>query len=273
MDADDRSHPERLARQVEVMSREPGIDLVGTLWRGIDAAGRNIRPPDRWRLARSSHFAPFAHGSIMVRAEAVRHAGGYRRACVYWEDLDLYLRLATGGHLAVIADALYDYRHNDTASRVADWEATESAVDLMYRCVQRYRSGLSYEPLLEQEAPAPVSIETIVSVAALRLWSGGTPVVAGRIWRQMRAAPVPHPRAAASLIWALWARTNSASLRLALRALIRTRNALVLHRIRYGRVYVWSPCRRPQRLYRAPLRSRERGTRAAGPVMVEADGL
>jgi glycosyltransferase involved in cell wall biosynthesis len=42
MDADDISHPERLAGEWQVMSRSADVVLVGTLADGIDADGRRV---------------------------------------------------------------------------------------------------------------------------------------------------------------------------------------------------------------------------------------
>lgn len=64
MDADDVSHPDRLRRQWEVLERRPDVALVGTLYEGIDARGRRVRPRDRWRLARPTINPPFPHGSV-----------------------------------------------------------------------------------------------------------------------------------------------------------------------------------------------------------------
>src|SRR5919112_403425 len=44
MDADDVAHPERLARQVEVLRNSPDVVLVAALCDGINADGRSVRP-------------------------------------------------------------------------------------------------------------------------------------------------------------------------------------------------------------------------------------
>lgn len=100
--ADDLSHPDRLARQVAVLRDIPTVDLVGTLWDGIDEQGRYVRPGDYWKLLRKTPLAAFAHSSIMFRKTAFDGAGGYRPEAEYWEDLDLYLRVAARGGVVVI---------------------------------------------------------------------------------------------------------------------------------------------------------------------------
>ena len=54
MDADDIAHPDRLLRQWEIIRNRPDVVAVGTLCNGIDAAGRQVRPRDRWH----SYAAP-----------------------------------------------------------------------------------------------------------------------------------------------------------------------------------------------------------------------
>jgi len=242
MDADDVSHPDRLRRQVETFISAPDVDLVGTLWVGIDRNGRVVRPRDCWRLARRSPFAPFAHGSIMVRTDALRRVA-YREACDYWEDLDLYLRLGRRGQLAVLPEPLYCYRHTETSARlVGRREQVEAAVDLMYRCVARYQRGASYEPLLFSRVESPqhrVSAKAVVSVACLQLWAGERPAVLRRAWRG--TTPKLAIRSLPSLVWAAWARLHPATLRLSMRAVLRVRNALLWRGIRDGHVYAWSP--------------------------------
>ena len=81
--ADDRSYPERFARQMAILRGAPDIDLVGTLWDGIDEEGRQVRPGDFWRLLKRSPFAPFSHSSIMFRRASFERAGGYRPQAEY----------------------------------------------------------------------------------------------------------------------------------------------------------------------------------------------
>src|SRR6266850_2430747 len=72
--------PDRLRRQWQVIESRPDVFAVGTLFDGIDAAGRRVRPRDRWRLVRRSPYIPFAHGSAMFRKEAYEAIGGYCQA-------------------------------------------------------------------------------------------------------------------------------------------------------------------------------------------------
>jgi glycosyltransferase involved in cell wall biosynthesis len=171
MDADDISHPDRLRRQMALLARRPDVVLVGTLFEGIDAAGRRVRSRDRWRLLRRSPFAPFPHGSILFRREAFDAAGGYLEGSEYWEDLNLYRRLAEHGHVLVIPEALYQYRFHVASVRTAErQDALERGVVGMWQSVVatgRARRGGSRRAPITADDPR---IQYLI--AATRLWAG-----------------------------------------------------------------------------------------------------
>lgn len=180
MDADDVAHPDRLAEQYAILAREPDAVLVGTVFEGIDAEGRTVRSPDRWRLLRPSPFAPFPHGSIMFRRGAFDAIGGYDPRAEYWEDLDLFRRLAARGRVFVLPQALYRYRFHASSVRLADRPAeVERAVARMWRTVApRRRAGGAGEDEAEDERDPRV----LYSLAASRLWAGHDP----RLWPRLR---------------------------------------------------------------------------------------
>lgn len=108
-DADDVSHPNRLALQIQVMQRDPRISLLGTgsVHFGPD---RSLQWPqsstaDHWKLRvddvsnRIIHYNPLPHTSVVFEREVVEQIGGYdeRRTALY--DWDLYIRLAAAGVL------------------------------------------------------------------------------------------------------------------------------------------------------------------------------
>lgn len=236
--ADDRAHPDRLARQMAVAAH-PGIVLVGTLWDGIDEAGRRIRPADHWRLLRPSRLAPFSHSSILFRKDAFLRAGGYRPAAEYWEDLDLYYRLARQGRIAVIPESLSTVRHSRISTKFRrDPERFERAVDHMYRASAVYAAGGVPDDAL---APPGAKLNPMVFVSwgSTLLWSGRRPHVLGRMLRRARLgadAATLH-----ALIWLVWAEISPATLRGFLCAILSVRNAIARPRLR-GRAFVeWAP--------------------------------
>ena len=246
MDADDLSHPERLMQQWKVMRECPDVTLLGTLAEGIDAAGRKVRPRDRWRILRRSLFPPFPHGSIIFRRHAFDEAGGYKEECMGWEDQELFLRMAEKGRVSVLPDALYFYRyHLNSASLVApESPSKNSNDDLQQRCLAARRAGRSYERLLESaelERAAthekPANLYALRSVGAMRLWAGHAPSVLRPVFKS--AVAERSVWALAVLCWAAWASASPATLKSLTRLLVRARDLWASRRLQDGRAYRW----------------------------------
>src|SRR4051812_15876413 len=172
MDADDLAAPEWLERVVETLERNPDAVLVGTLFEGIDPAGRSVRPQDRSLLLQRGFEAPFAHGGTIVRREAFDAVGGYRENIDGWEDLDYFQRLEAHGRLLVLPEPLYLVRYQGrsmTAGRALDTMAHVSA--------DRYRTESERYP---HASPAPAErgpLEELYIQAAMRLWRGQRPAL------------------------------------------------------------------------------------------------
>lgn len=115
MDADDECEPDRLARQAAFMDAHPRVAALGSAWELAGPDGRvfsTVRPPCeparlRWRLLLGNVLA---HGSMMLRREAVRKAGGYDPRCARAQDYELWLRLARSHDLACLPEVLYRHR-------------------------------------------------------------------------------------------------------------------------------------------------------------------
>ena len=131
-DADDRSHPERLATQVAFLQDHPDVAVVGTLADFIDECGRPVETP--WvadvRRVHDAACSPealgvllpltcgLAHGTVMARTAILRKAGGYRAAFEWAEDYDLWLRLLPDHRFAKVPQRLYTHRlHAGQVSR------------------------------------------------------------------------------------------------------------------------------------------------------------
>jgi glycosyltransferase involved in cell wall biosynthesis len=225
MDADDLSHPDRIARQLEVLASQPDVGLVGTLCEIIDADGRKLRGPEYWRLSRNSPFVPFPHGSIMFRREAFDRSGGYRSKCEYWEDQDLVIRIARQTKVLVLPEALYQHRQSRLSTRIAsNQHRVEHAVDLMYRSMDRLRTDGDYEEFLKsaKAGDGPVDPRVFVSLGSLVLWAGGKPRLFRRLLKSGRLRP--DLRTVSSMVWTGWATASPATLRLFLSMLVRGRS-------------------------------------------------
>ena len=120
MDADDEASPDRFDLQLARFRAEPELVALGSAVTFMDAAGWSVqscpRPLEHGaieRLLLAGDGGALIHPAVMYRTCAVREAGGYRvfeREAQYFEDLDLYLRLAGIGTLANLAEPLLRYR-------------------------------------------------------------------------------------------------------------------------------------------------------------------
>lgn len=114
MDADDISHPTRLARQLDFLRRHPRVGLVGAQLRrmGEQAAGyRSSLPCGHDQivadLLRNRHA--MCNASIMFRSALLREAGPYWQFRVS-EDWDMFLRMSELAELANLDEVLVDIR-------------------------------------------------------------------------------------------------------------------------------------------------------------------
>ncbi|TWT33696.1 Hyaluronan synthase [Posidoniimonas corsicana] len=123
MDADDYSHPTRLARQLELLERRQ-LDVVGCQVNIVDEAGRpidNLRRYQRWIneetatpeqiLALRFVEYPLANPTLLARREFFEL--GYREGA-FPEDYDLMLRGAAAGmRFGKAAEPLLDWIDHD----------------------------------------------------------------------------------------------------------------------------------------------------------------
>jgi hypothetical protein len=210
MDADDIAHPDRMRRQLDVFAAEPGAGLVGTLHGLIDEHGALLRGRELAPLARRSRVVPVTHSSIMFRSAVWREIGGYRPGHDYWEDIDLYLRMAEATEIYIVPETLSLARFSRTSTRsTAPREAVERACDAMHRRLRGYPAGDRILP------------EAFVSLATPLLWAGMKPrILKGLLSRGALAFDRGTLRA---LLWAVWAELGPVSLAAALAAAARLR--------------------------------------------------
>lgn len=153
-DADDLSHPERFARQVDLLTTRPDVQVVAT---GVEPAG--VEATDGWRryeswlaeqltprqIANALWIeSPLPHPTVMMRRASLLAAGGYR-ANGWPEDYDLWLRMRTEGErMAKIPDALYRWVDSTgRASRVLPEYRPERFLECRTFHLARFLSGRS----------------------------------------------------------------------------------------------------------------------------------
>ena len=246
MDADDLAHPHRLERQLKTLAAGSDIVLVGTLWNAIDSSGKVIRSRDRSQIGSRKLRAPFCHGSILFRRAAFDMAGGYRDRCAFWEDTDLYFRLAKLGRILVLPDALYAYRFSNSSTRLtSNAVRVQQAVDLYFRCSDALASEQAYEDVLFAPTPssgAKLTLRTFGALAAMQIWSGRRP----RLLRQALAHCNP-PRSVAELASILFicaGNLHPGPVRVLLRKQARYRDWISMKQVKDGLPVEWYWSRR-----------------------------
>lgn len=130
-DADDLSHRERFARQVDWLDARPDVDVVGSRVRLFPHAafGAGMRRWMEWHNSLLDHDtmrhemlidSPIAHGCVTVRREAIERVGGWHEHG-WAEDLDLWIRLvASGARFEKLPRVLYAWRQHDRSSTRTD---------------------------------------------------------------------------------------------------------------------------------------------------------
>ena len=245
MDADDISHPERLARQVEAMVAHPRAVLVATVWEGIDEDGRVVRPPDLAGLFQPSAFSrPFAHGTVMVRKTAFHASGGYRSVCDSWEDTDLFIRLRRMGEVVILGEPLYRYRYSRASVRLhMSSDRINAQLALQIKCRSAFAKYASYESELDGEAgerlgaSTPLPLRVLRKRAAWAVWAGQRSDLLGEFLRRRRGQR--YSADGLSLMFLIWAYLSPGSLRWLQSCVARVQNRLVEHRLGAAEYVIW----------------------------------
>lgn len=115
MDHDDRSRPERLARQVAFMDAHWEVGICSTAYRRFGRIGKRgtiVNPPDDAAIRSLLLFkCPLLHpASMMRRSVMVEHGLRWNPQYVSANDVMLYLDFSHHSKLANLTDVLYDYR-------------------------------------------------------------------------------------------------------------------------------------------------------------------
>ncbi|MBN0042172.1 glycosyltransferase family 2 protein [Cellulosimicrobium cellulans] len=115
LDDDDRWHPDRLRRHVEVMAARPDVVVSYCGMRTIDVDGVELVAADQ-RPAGDRRAVIRGPGvmlpNLVIRRETFDAVGGFDPAFRQGEDMDLVLKAAGLGAFAFVGDVLVDYRHH-----------------------------------------------------------------------------------------------------------------------------------------------------------------
>lgn len=113
LDADDIAEPERLQVQLEFMTRNPGVAMLGSSATLIDHAGSVVGTHKvatdnlRRRLLLRNQFV---HSSVLFNRVKIRDLGAYAPEAFRREDYQLWLRVAASHRIANLSQPLVRYR-------------------------------------------------------------------------------------------------------------------------------------------------------------------
>jgi glycosyltransferase involved in cell wall biosynthesis len=187
MDADDISLPLRLEWQVKHLDQHPECVAVGGEVLLVDPGGWPIglrgHAPDHETIDREllrGNGGAMTHPAILMRADVVRAAGGYREIFDVGQDLDLFLRLSEAGRLANLPEVVLRWRQSVgsvTQTKANRW------VDIKRRALAdaARRRGLDLDvDAIVAASPAPT--------ATPRLEWGNYALRSGHPWTAMKCA-------------------------------------------------------------------------------------
>jgi hypothetical protein len=166
MDADDVSLPERLQMQMDFLDAHPGVGVLGSACRFIDARGALgqvfANPSSHeligWRL----YFTcPILHPTVMMRRDVIRQRGGYGSEVISGreqygaQDYDLWRQVRHVTRLANLPQVLVRIRRH------------QSQLSQVYGTENRDNSVLISHAAIAETLGASVRLETVD-----QLWKG-----------------------------------------------------------------------------------------------------
>ncbi|MES2704632.1 MAG: glycosyltransferase [Bacteroidota bacterium] len=130
-DADDVCYPDRIKRQSDFLSSNPGHVIVGAAADYMDKDGNylftfDVLPSDEEIRAAKFVHCPFIHSSVMCLKEAIVKAGGYDTEAYTFEDHLLWRNMADQGKMGNITAPLIKVRFNPESVTIDEkWRGEE----------------------------------------------------------------------------------------------------------------------------------------------------
>tara|TARA_Y100001960_G_scaffold224996_1_gene235594 strand:- start:3693 stop:4745 length:1053 start_codon:yes stop_codon:yes gene_type:complete len=118
MDSDDWAHEARLSLQIGVFHQAKDLVLCGSNATHVDEQMQplfnTVLPVSDWDIRCAALFEnPFAHPSVMMRAEPFHRVGGYNEELSTTQDYDLWIRLLAQGEVRNLSESLLKMRRHD----------------------------------------------------------------------------------------------------------------------------------------------------------------
>ncbi len=205
MDADDRSHPDRLRLQRAFLLEHPEVAVVGCRVAGFPAGQvrRGFEIYLEWlnslidadEIGREIWIeSPLAHPSVMMRREWIERVGGYQEHG--WpEDYDLWLRLhLAGARFGKVNDVLLEWREHPARLTRTD---SRYSVENFLRAKARY---LTQGPLRGRQSVIVWGAGQMGRRLSKHLMREGAPLAAfvdidtAKIGRRRRGLPILAPQ-------------------------------------------------------------------------------
>jgi glycosyltransferase involved in cell wall biosynthesis len=195
-DSDDWSEPTRLQLQAAFLDAHPDVGFVACGARSVGPAGellfedrRDLDPVSATESLK--RIGVPAHGSVMMRAESYRRAGGYRPMFYFAQDTDLWLRLREQGLFAIVPDVLYFFEIDPNTVSGAYMREQRQFARYAHECREARERGEREEPIL---AKAQALRDAVVEARKLRGLKTESPAMAYLIGSQLVKAGNPQGR-------------------------------------------------------------------------------
>jgi len=161
IDSDDLSAPERFKLQYDRMEAEPDLVALGSNAFAMDEAGNLLGAYDNpltHEEIEKAHLAGMSsihHPAVMLRPEAVRKVGGYRKETWPCEDFDLWMRLGEIGRLANLPERLLTKRlmSSSIVATTLDRQEAKQRLVLQETWLRRQLPGEPTMPRRELDSP------------------------------------------------------------------------------------------------------------------------
>ena len=152
LDADDEWLPQKLSRQMALITGRPNMSFVACGASLVDVKRSDARPlyedlapaegPEAWRVLLAYNYV--ATPTVVARRTAVERAKGFDQSLVIGEDQDLWIRLALAGDVGYIPDTLVIVHEQPTGlSRRNALRLLDDSMPMILRHVREQRSRLS----------------------------------------------------------------------------------------------------------------------------------
>jgi glycosyltransferase involved in cell wall biosynthesis len=152
LDADDLMAPCRLERQLEYMEANPTIAGAGTFYYIINENGQicGKQTSPLTSLTQLNRYIDgggnpiFPNPAMIFRKSAAISVGGYREEYEKSEDVDLFLRMISAGHVILIQpEYLTYYRYHSSSTSAKNGRKQFELNEILFTNFRRKRAGLA----------------------------------------------------------------------------------------------------------------------------------